>query len=187
MKQWYVLRVQPGREDVVKEALWKRIQTHNLESALSTLMVPTERVTEIKSGKRRSFDRRTFPGYVMAEIETDDEGFIPEDVWYLIRETPGVGDFLGVDRKADRPKPTPMTPEDVDRMLFREAEAITQEAHVKIDFEPGDQVKIKEGPFENFDGTVEEVFPAKGLVKVEVMIFGRPTPVELEYWQVEAI
>jgi transcriptional antiterminator NusG len=181
-KQWFVLRVQPGREDTVKEALWKRIQTNNLEEKLSTLMVPTERVTEIKGGKRRTRTVRTFPGYVMAEVETGDDGKIPDDVWFLIKETPGVGDFLG-----SYNKPTPMSPEDVDRMLFREAEAITQEATVKIDFDPGDQVKIKEGPFENYDGTIEEVFPAKGMVKVVVTIFGRPTPVELEYWQVEAI
>ncbi|GIW71417.1 MAG: transcription termination/antitermination protein NusG [Planctomycetota bacterium] len=181
-KQWFVLRVQPGREDTVKEALWKRIQTQNLESKFSSLMVPTERVTEIKGGRRRTYNRRTFPGYVMAEIEVDEQGNIPDEVWFLIRETPGVGDFLGAYNK-----PTPMSPEDVDRMLFREAESITQEAQVKIDFEPGDQVKIKEGPFENFDGTVEEVFPQKGIVKVVVNIFGRQTPVELEYWQVEAI
>ncbi|RME75977.1 MAG: transcription termination/antitermination factor NusG [Planctomycetota bacterium] len=181
-KQWFVMQVTPGREDTVKEALWKRIQTHNLEHKISTLMVPTERVTEIKGGKRRTRTTRVYPGYIMAEIETDEEGRIPEDVWFLIRDTPGAGRFLG-----SQNKPTPMSPEDVDRMLFREAEAITQEATVKIDFEPGDQVKIKEGPFENYDGTIEEVYPAKGMVKVVVTIFGRPTPVELEYWQVEAI
>ncbi|MFC1706897.1 transcription termination/antitermination protein NusG [Planctomycetota bacterium] len=182
MKQWFVLRVQAGREDSVKEALWKRIQTHDLEDQLSTLMVPSETVTEIKGGKRRSYSRKTFPGYVMAEVEVDENNAIPEEVWFLIRDTPGVGDFLGAYNK-----PTPMSPEDVDRMLFREADAITQEPKVKIDMKPGDQVKIKEGPFENYDGTVEEVFPAKGMVKVVVTIFGRPTPVELEYWQVEAI
>ena len=93
-----------------------------------------------------------------------------------------MGDFLGAHNK-----PTPMSPEDVDRMLFHETDALTQDVGVKIDFQPGDQVKIKEGPFENFDGTIEEVFPAKGMVKVIVTIFGRPTPLELEYWQVESI
>ncbi len=181
-KQWFVLRVQAGREDTVKEALWTRIQTHDLESKLSTLMVPTEKVTEIKGGQRKTRNMKSFPGYIMAEVETDEKGNIPDEVWFLIRETPGVGDFLG-----SYNKPSPMSPQDVDRMLFREAEAITAEPQVKIDFSPGDRVKIKEGPFENFDGTIEEVFPQKGIVKVIVTIFGRPTPVELEYWQVEAI
>ena len=182
-KQWFVLRVQAGREDTVKEALWRRIQTHDLESKISTLMVPTEKVTEIKGGKRTTRNMKTFPGYIMAEVDTDDKGQIPDDVWFLIRETPGVGDFLG-----SYNKPSPMSPADVDRMLFREMEAATQEEPpVKMDFNVGDRVKIKEGPFENFDGTVEEVFPQKGIVKVNVTIFGRPTPVELEYWQVEAI
>lgn len=182
MKQWFVLRVQAGREDSVKEGLWRRIQTHDLEDKLSTLMVPSETVTEIKGGKRRSYTRKTFPGYIMAEVEVDENNKISDDVWFLIRDTPGVGDFLGTYNK-----PTPMTPEDVDRMLFHEADAIAQEPQVKIDFSPGDRVKIKEGPFENQDAVVEEVFPQKGKVKLISMIFGRPTPVELEYWQVEAI
>ncbi len=181
-KQWFVLRVQSGREDTVKEALWKRIQATDLEAKISTLMVPTEKVTEIKGGQKRTHDRKTVPGYIMAEVETDDKGQIPDEVWVLIRETPGVGDFLGAYNK-----PTPMTPQDVDRMHFREAEALTEEPKVKIDFHPGDRVKIKEGTFENFDGTIEEVYPEKGVVQVTVTIFGRPTPVELEYWKVEAI
>ena len=90
MKHWFVLRVQAGREDSVKEALWKRIQTHDLEEKLSTLMVPSETVTEMKGGKRRTYTRKTYPGYIMAEVEVDAEQNIPEDVWFLIRETPGV-------------------------------------------------------------------------------------------------
>ncbi len=181
-KAWFVLRVQSGREDTVKEALWKRIQTHDLESKISTLMVPTEKITQIKGGQRRTYERKTYPGYIMAEIECGDQNAIPDDVWFLIQETPGVGDFLGAYNK-----PTPMSPQDVDRMLFREADQLAQEPQVKIDFAPGDRVKIKEGTFENFDAVVEEVYPAKGLVKVIVTIFGRPTPVELEYWKLEAI
>ncbi len=181
-KQWFVLRVQAGREDTVKEALWKRIQTHDLESKISTLMVPTERVTEIKGGHRTTRNVKTFPGYIMAEVEVDEKGQIPDEVWFLIRETPGVGDFLG-----SYNKPTPMSPQDVDRMLFREAESLVQEPQVKMDFHPGDRVKIKEGTFENFDATVDEVYPQKGIVKVIVTIFGRPTPVEIEYWKVEPI
>jgi transcriptional antiterminator NusG len=181
-RKWFVLRVQAGREDSVKEGLWKRIQTHDLEEKMSTLMVPSESVTEIKGGKRRTYTRKTFPGYIMAEVEVDDENRIPDDVWFLIRDTPGVGDFLG-----SANKPLPMSDADVDRMLFQQTEELTQQPQVKIDFTPGDKVKIKEGPFENFDGVVEEVFPAKGMVKVIVTIFGRPTPLELEYWQVEAI
>lgn len=182
MKQWYVLRVQAGREDTIRDALWKRIQTHDIESLLSTLMVPSEKVTEIKSGKKRTYKRKTYPGYIMAEVEVDAGNRIPDEVWFLIRDTPGVGDFLGANKR-----PTPMSAEDVDRMLFHEADAAIQEPQVKIDFNPGDQVKVKEGPFENFNGVVDEVMPAKGMVKVIVTIFGRPTPLELEYWQVETI
>ena len=155
---------------------------HDMEDQLSTLMVPHESVTEIKGGKRRTYSRKTFPGYIMAEVEVDDSRNIPDDVWFLIRETPGVGDFIGA-----HGKPTPMTPDEVDRMLFHEAVAVTASPEVKIDFKTGDQVKIKEGHFQNFDGVVEEVNTQKGRVTVMVTVFGRPTPLDLEYWQVETI
>lgn len=180
-KNWYVLRVQSGREDSVKESLLKRIQALKLQDLVDRVIVPTEKVSEIKGGKRRVTERKIYPGYIMVELETEEDGRIPEKVWFMMKETPGIGDFVG-----SRRKPTPMKEEEVARMLdaLKEKEEAPK---IKIGFRNGDSVRIKEGPFENFDGYVEEINPAKGLVKVIVTIFGRATSIELEYWQVESI
>jgi transcriptional antiterminator NusG len=180
-KKWYVLRVQSGREDSVKESLLKRVQALKLEELVGRVVVPTEKVSEIKGGKRRIAERKIYPGYIMVELETEDTGRIPERAWFMVKETPGIGDFVG-----SRRKPVPMKDTEVARML--EAMEEKEEApKIKIGFRSGDSVRIKEGPFENFDGYVEEINPGKGLVKVIVTIFGRATPIELEYWQIEAI
>jgi transcriptional antiterminator NusG len=173
---WYVLRVQAGRENQVRESLEKRAKTGDINEKVGRILVPTERVSEIKSGRRRVRNKKLFPGYIMIEMEFDEE------LWYLIRETPGIGDFVG-----PRSRPTPMQPHEVERILHDMERDEGEKPRVKIEYQKGDSVKIKEGPFENFDGVVEEVLPAKGIVKVIVTIFGRPTPVELEYWQVETI
>ena len=174
-KEWYVIRVQSGREDLVRETLEKRVKASGFENRIPRALVPTEKVSEIKGGKKRVRERKLYPGYLMVEMEFD------EQVWYLIRETPGIGDFVG-----SRAKPSPMAAHEAERILHDMAKE-EEKPKVRIDFSKGDNVKIKEGPFENFDGIVEEVIPAKGLVRVVVTIFGRPTPVELEYWQIEAI
>ncbi len=180
-KNWFVLRVQSGREDSVKESLTKRVQARKLDDLVGRVIVPTEKVSEIKGGKRRIAERKIYPGYIMVELEMEESGRIPEKAWFTIKETPGIGDFVG-----SRTKPIPMREHEVARML--EALEEKEEApKIKIGFRNGDSVRIKEGPFENFDGYVEEINPAKGLVKVVVTIFGRATPIELEYWQVEAI
>jgi transcriptional antiterminator NusG len=174
-KQWYVIRVQSGKEEKVRRGLEKRIKASGAEELITTVLVPTETVSEIKGGKKRVSKKKIFPGYIMVEMEASDEAL------YLIRETPGVGDFVGAHMR-----PTPMEPHEVQRLLGdmeRQAEA----PKLKINFQKGESVKIKEGPFENFDGIVDEVYPEKGLVRVIVTIFSRPTPVELEYWQVEPI
>ena len=174
-KQWYVIRVQSGKEEKVRRGLEKRIAAKGAEELISEVLVPTETVSEIKGGKKRVSRKKIFPGYIMVEMEATDEAL------YLIRETPGVGDFVGAHMR-----PTPMEPHEVSRLLGdmeRQAEA----PKLKINFQKGESVKIKEGPFENFDGVVDEVYPEKGLVRVVVTIFSRPTPVELEYWQVEPI
>jgi transcriptional antiterminator NusG len=173
--QWYVLRVQSGRENKVRDSLERRIKAAGLDGNVPTILVPTETITEVKGGRKRVTRRKIYPGYVMVEMDLDD------DVWFLIRETPGIGDFVG-----SHGKPVPMEPHEVDRILG-DMERQEEKPRLKIEFEPGDSVKIKEGPFENFDGTVEEVIPTKGIVKVIVTIFGRATEVELEYWQVEPI
>ncbi len=180
-KKWFVLRVQSGREDSVRESLTKRVQALKLDDLIARVIVATERVSEIKGGKRRVSERKIYPGYIMVEMETDENGRIPEKVWFAIKETPGIGDFVG-----SRSKPIPMREHEVIRLLDSMEEK-EEKPKIKIGFRNGDSVRIKEGPFENFDGYVEEVNPAKGLVKVIVTIFGRATPIELEYWQIEAI
>ena len=176
-KQWYVVRVQSGREDKVRDTLESKVKAKGLDSIISRIIVPSEKVSEIKGGKRKVTNRKLYPGYLMVEMDLN------EDSWYLIRETPGIGDFLG-----SRQRPVPMAEYEVSRMLeLQEATQTAEKPKLKIDFKKGDSVRIKEGPFENFDGVVDEVIPSKGLVKVIVTIFGRATPVELEYWQVEAV
>ena len=177
-KHWYVLRVQSNKEDKVLESLQKRVQAAGLQEKITRVMVPTEKVSEIKGGQKRVSQRKIYPGYVMVEMVLDD------DTWYLIRETPGVGDFVG---GAPNTTPVPMTQQEVDKVLGQAEKDEAEQPRLKIDFREGEAVKITEGPFENFSGVVEEVLPAKGLVKVIVTIFGRATPVELEYWQIEAI
>ena len=195
---WFVLRVQAGKEDQVKEALERRVRAggmgavavsdeadseapSNGRGVIGEVLVPSERISEIRGGEKKVRERKIYPGYIMVEIDTDDAGNVPEDAWFLVRETPGIGDFLGAGRR-----PSPMSKRDVDKVLG-EAEQKEEAPKVQIGFSVGEGVRIKEGPFENFDGMVEEVIPAKGLVRVVVTIFGRPTPVELEYWQVERI
>jgi len=173
--EWYVLRVASGRESTLRDTLQKKIQLSGLEEEIPTVLVPTEQVSEIKGGKKRLRQRKLFPGYIIVEMDLVD------DVWYLIKETNGIGDFVG-----SQHRPLPLPPEEVEKILNTMKEK-DETPEVKIDLEPGNGVKIKEGPFENFDGTIDEIFPAKGQVRVIVTIFGRATPVDLEYWQVEKI
>ncbi len=174
---WYVLKVQSGREDTIRDALQKRVKIQGLQRFFGQIVVPTEKMTEIRNNKKRIVERKTYPGYIMVQMELN------EKTWFLVRETPGVGDFVGA-----HGTPTKMTDAEVNQMLHQEEEKTTAEApKVKIYVERGDRVKIKDGPFENFEGTVEEVIEGRGLVKVMLIIFNRPTPVDLEYWQVERI
>jgi transcriptional antiterminator NusG len=173
---WYVLKVQSGREDTIRDALERRVKIQGLQKYFGRIVVPTEKITEIRNNKKRIVERKSYPGYIMVEMELN------EKTWFTVRETPGVGDFVGA-----HGTPTKMTGDEVSKMLGHETEKETKPAQVKIDVERGDRVKIKDGPFENFEGTVEEVTEARGLVKVMLIIFNRPTPVDLEYWQVERI
>lgn len=180
-KNWYVVRVQSGKEDPVREALERRVKADALQGTVCRIVVPSERISEIRGGKKQVRERKIYPGYLMVEIETGEAPEIPEEAWFTIRETPGIGDFLG-----DGRRPISMSKRDVEKILG-EVEHREAAPKVKMPFSPGEAVQIKEGPFENFEGSVEEVSPAKGTVKVVVTIFGRPTPVELEYWQVERV
>lgn len=180
-KEWFVLRVQSNKEDKVRSSLVERIKIRGLENLISKVLLPSEKVSEIKGGKKKVTERKIYPGYLMAEVEVDEKGQIPKEVWFLIRETPGAGDFIG-----GQNKPVPMTGYEVEKLLS-DVEHKEEKPRAKIEFHEGEKVRVKEGPFENYDGIVEEVLPASGRVKVMLTVFGRATPVELEYWQVEVI
>jgi transcriptional antiterminator NusG len=172
---WYVLRVASGQEDRVRRSLESRVKAKGLEESVPRILVPTETVTEIKNGRKRTMRKKIYPGYVIVEMELDT------DTRFLIRETPGVGDFIGT-----HGKPEALSQEEIDRLLGQ-VQKDTEKPKLKIQFNAGDAVKIKEGPFENYDGVIEEVDAQKGSVRVVITVFNRPTPVDLGYWQVEAI
>ncbi|WP_372368589.1 transcription termination/antitermination protein NusG [Candidatus Uabimicrobium sp. HlEnr_7] len=174
-KKWYILRVQSNKEDRVKTNLQKRVIAENMQHVISDIVVPSELVSEIKKGSKRVVERKLYPGYVMVEMELNDE------THFIVKGTPGVGDFVGPPSK-----PIPMSDEEVERMLANCSQS-KDKPKPKVSFKKGQNIKIKEGPFENFDGIVDEVNEQKGIVKVIVGIFGRYTQVELEYWQVESL
>jgi transcriptional antiterminator NusG len=180
-KHWFVLRVASNREDQVREALDRKVKIENLQDLVGRIIVPTERIKRVKQGQQKVAERKLYPGYVFVEMELNSDGTIPERAYYLFKDTQGVGDFIG-----QRNKPSAMDQKDVDKMLV-EAEKPEIGPATKVDFKKGDAVKIKEGPFENFDGQVDEVFPDKGQVRVIVTIFGRATPLDLEAWQIEKV
>ena len=188
-KKWFVLKVESGREEMIKDALQARVSANQLTYLIPRVLVPEEKVLEIRGGSKKPVPKKLYPGYVLVEVETDEDGRIAEPAWFLIRETHGVQGFLGVpfDRRTKRPpKPLPMKRHEVERVLalMEEKRGVPK---IRVDFKVGDTVRIKEGPFENFDGYVEEINAQKGIVKVVVNIFGRATPIELEYWQVEPL
>ena len=172
---WYVVRVQSGREEQVKDGLLRRVRAAGLEGQIASVMVPTEKVTEIRSGRKAVREKKLYPGYIMIQMQQD------KNAWFLVRETPGIGDFLGLK------EPIPMAEHEVNKMLVDQSGTEEEKPRIKIDFQKGDMVRVKEGAFENFDGMVEEINPQKGAVVITITIFGRPTRVDLEYWQVEKV
>ncbi len=175
MKKWYVVHTQTGSEEKVKTALENKITKDDLGDSISKVFIPTEQVSEVRSGKRKVSQRKFFPGYILVEMELNEKTF------FIIKSIPGITGFIGLGRR-----PMPLPEEEIERILKR-----TEETQVKpspkVVFEAGEQVRVSDGPFVNFNGTVEELRPEKGKLKVSVSIFGRATPVELEYWQVEKI
>lgn len=176
--QWFVLRVQSNREEDVRESLERRLRAEAMEDLMPRVLVPVESVTEIRGGRKRIVQRKLYPGYVIVEVDVDEKGKVSDDLWFLIHDTAGVGDFIGGNR------PSPMSQKDINRLLGQ-VERAEEPPKLKIDFSEGDVVKIKEGPFQNFKGNVEEVNEATGRVRVVITIFNRSTPVDLEYWQIE--
>lgn len=177
---WYIIKVAFNREDSIRDALLKRIKLGGMEAYFGDIIIPTEDVvTFTRTGTRRVVKRKLYPGYLMAYMSIND------DTWFLVRETPGVGDFTGANGK-----PTPMDPHEVERVVktARPDEEEGEKAlKTAIPFRSGDRVRCKEGYFQNLEGEVEKVDEANGRVTVIISIFGRSTPVELDHWQIEAV
>jgi transcription termination/antitermination protein NusG len=173
---WYILKIQSNREESIREGLVRRVAIAGLDYYFGDIIVPTEKVTEFKGGKKRVTKRKLYPGYLVVHMEIND------DTWFLVRETPGIGDFTGA-----AGHPTPMLPHEVARIVAKQEEKHDEAPKLKIAFNTGDHIKITEGTFENFEGEVHSIDEANGRVTVMINIFGRSTPVELEYWQIESV
>ncbi len=172
-KRWYVVHAYSGFEKKVAATLKERVALHAMEGKFGDILVPTEEVVEMRGGQKRKSERKFFPGYVLVQMELDD------DTWHLVKETPRVMGFIG--GKAD--KPAPITDAEADAILQRVQSA--DKPKPKTIFEPGEMVRVVDGPFNDFNGVVEEVNYEKSRLRVAVLIFGRSTPVELEFGQVE--
>jgi transcriptional antiterminator NusG len=178
-KQWFVLHTLSGQEGKVKESIERRIKQEEMQDYIDEVLIPTEKVSEVKQGSKTTTTRKFYPGYVLVHMSLYDEGKnLVDKTWYFTQQTPGIIGFIGGDR------PVPLRPEEVENIL-RQIEEKKEKVKPKVIFEPGETVKITDGPFLNFSGVIEEVDPDRGKLKVSVSIFGRSAPVELEYWQVE--
>jgi transcription termination/antitermination protein NusG len=177
--QWYVLHTLSGQEYKVRENIEHRRKLEEVGDVVGEVLIPTEKVSEVKQGRRTTISRKFYPGYVLIHLSLYQAGGgINERAWYFIQETPGVIGFVGGEH------PAPLREDEVDSIL-NQIEEKKERVKPKVIFEPGETVKIHDGPFMNFSGVVEEVDPERGKLKVSVSIFGRSAPVELEYWQVE--
>ncbi|TMW70189.1 transcription termination/antitermination protein NusG [Alteribacter natronophilus] len=175
-KNWFVVHTYSGYENKVKTNLEKRVESMDMTDKIFRVLVPVEEETEIKNGKSKQVTKKVFPGYVIVEMVMTD------DSWYVVRNTPGVTGFVGSAGAGS--KPTPLLPEEVDAILRQMG---VEQPKAEVDFEIKEPVKVKEGPFANFIGTVEDIFAEKQKLKVHVNMFGRETPVELEFNQVEKV
>ena len=173
-KRWYVVHAFSGYEKKVAAALQERIELHDMQDAFDQVLVPTEEVVEMRSGQKRKSERKFFPGYVLVKMELTD------DSWHLVKETPRVMGFIG--GKADHP--APISDKEAELILQRMDDSV-EKPRPKTVFEPGEMVRVIDGPFNDFNGVVEEVNYEKSRLHVAVLIFGRSTPVELEFGQVE--
>lgn len=174
-KKWYVVHTQTGSEEKAKAGLESKIASTELKNFVDQVVVPTEQVSEIRSGKKRITERKFFPGYILIKMAMSKES------WYMVKSTPGITGFIGPGRR-----PTPISEEEVNAILQRTEDTETKPTP-KVSYDIGESIRISQGPFANFNGQVMEVFPERGKLKVSVSIFGRSTLVELEYWQVEKI
>ncbi len=175
MKHWYVVHTQTGLEDKVKSTMESKIIAGGLQELISQVIIPTEQVSEVRSGKRKITQRKFFPGYILVEME------LTEDTYLFVKTIPGITGFIGVGKK-----PMPLPQSEVDGILKRTQDTQAKPSP-KVLFEKGESVRVIEGPFVNFNGSVDEINTEKGKLKVNVSIFGRSTPVELEFWQIEKV
>ncbi len=177
--RWYVIHTYSGYEAKVKSNLERRIASMNMKDKIFQVLIPTEKEKEIKGGKRREIDRKIFPGYVLVEVRVDERGELENDAWYVIRNTPGVTGFVG-----SGARPIPLEDREV-RALLRQLRDETPK--YRITYQKGSPVRITSGPFMDFTGMVDEIMMEKEKVRVLVSIFGRETPVELDFGQVEKL
>ena len=175
IKQWYIIHTQTGQELKVKGSLESKIQQGLDGGKIGRVLMPTERVAEVRAGKKRISERKFFPGYLLLEMDMTDES------WHVVRTTPGVTGFVGAGRK-----PVAISEEEIAEIL-RQTEERKDKPAPRVTFQKGEGVRVIEGPFTNFSGVIEEVNTARGKLKVLVSIFGRQTPVELEFWQIERL
>lgn len=177
--RWYVLRVASNKEDQVCEALTRKVKIEGLESRVARVLVPTLKEKKFKGGVLKFIERKLYPGYVFVEMACEPDGSMNEQVWFTVKETTGVGDFIGANNK-----PKPMPDHEVGAMLAA-CEKPDESALAAVQFQKGDLVKITEGPFEGYEGEVDSMDERRGLVTVVVMVFGRATQLDVEYWQLE--
>ena len=175
------MRVAANKEVQVKEALKEKVEKEGLNNIIGRIEVPVEQIKRIRGNKQTIHTRKLYPGYVFMEMEATGDGRVQEKAWFAIKGTGGVGDFIGTEGF-----PTPMRDTDVAKMLL-EAERPEEAPSIKVEFKKGDMIKIREGPFENFEGVVDSIDAGRGIVKVIVTIFGRSTPLDIEYWQIEKL
>ena len=173
-KNWYILQAYSGREFRVVDSIKEYIRNEKVDDKFGEIIVPTEEIVEMRRGKRRKTDRKIFPGYIFIQMEMTD------DTWQLIRHVPGVVNFVGESGK----KPVPMTEKEINKVL-KEIEESENAPKPKVIFEPGEMIRVVDGPFNDFNGAVEEVNYEKNRLKVSVLVFGRSTPVELDFTQVQ--
>jgi len=178
-KQWFILHALSGHELKVQRNILTRVLQEGMEDIIGEVLIPQEKVSEVKEGKKRTVNRKFFPGYLLVHIQLyNEDNTFNGRAWHFIQNTPGVIGFLGGDH------PVPLSEDEVNSIVHQ-IEEKKETIAPKVMFEPGETVKITDGPFLNFNGVIEEVDPERGKLKISVSIFGRSAPVELEYWQVE--
>lgn len=180
-KDWFVLHTLTGQEAKVKESIERRRGVEEMDEIVGEVLIPTEKLSEVKKGKKTESTRKFFPGYVLVNMSLyDEENQLNERCWYFVRDTQGIIGFIGGG------EPVPLLQEEVD-IILNQIEDKKEKVQPKVVYDIGESVKINDGPFMNFTGVVEEVDPERGRLKISVAIFGRTAPVELEYWQVERV